>query len=227
MSYKPHADFSALYFMFATDPAGLSAQTSSLNAQRAAADPLLVATGTDVVIFPGAGRKPLIESFRISTRGFVELTSISHLGLAIPYILKMRELGDVNWLTLVLTDLNDDDKRMALEQTYRQIWSGTRISVEVGREMFAGYPAFRPDLSRGAAAIDEHTRWVSEQPAVTSADDRRAFITRMRLVMEDPAQLVSNAPAHYIIDQLCAHGNDPGAVIIPGFTNVPYPQRTA
>jgi hypothetical protein len=45
--------------------------------------------------------------------------------------------------------------------------------------------------------------------------------------MEDPAQLLANSVASYIIDQLCECGNRPAEVIIPGFTNVSYPKRQA
>jgi hypothetical protein len=31
--------------------------------------------------------------------------------------------------------------------------------------------------------------------------------------------------AHFIIDQLCEHGNKPAQVVIPGFSNVTYPPR--
>jgi len=48
---------------------------------------------------------------------------------------------------------------------------------------------------------------------------------RLRFVTEDPAQLLSNAVASYIIDQLCADGTQPTDVFIPGFTNVAYPAR--
>ena len=48
---------------------------------------------------------------------------------------------------------------------------------------------------------------------------------RLRFVMEDPAQLLSNAVASYIIDHLCANGNQPTDVFNPGFTNVAYPAR--
>jgi hypothetical protein len=58
-----------------------------------------------------------------------------------------------------------------------------------------------------------------------SPDDRVTAITRLRFVMEDPAQLLSNSVAHYVIDQLCDHDNDPSRVVIPGFTNVSYPAR--
>jgi hypothetical protein len=46
-------------------------------------------------------------------------------------------------------------------------------------------------------------------------------------VMEDPAQLLANSVASYIVDQLCECGNRPEKVFIPGFTNVVYPARKA
>jgi len=45
--------------------------------------------------------------------------------------------------------------------------------------------------------------------------------------MEDPTQLVLERRADYVIDQLCANGNQPSKVAIPGFTNVSYPRRQA
>jgi hypothetical protein len=47
----------------------------------------------------------------------------------------------------------------------------------------------------------------------------------LRFVMEDPRQLLSNAVAQYVIDQLCENGLRPESVVIPGFTNVSYPVR--
>jgi hypothetical protein len=91
--------------------------------------------------------------------------------------------------------------------------------------MYEGYPAYRPVIN-SAPIVDETTQSVSELPAVHSSDDRRAIITRLRLVMEDPGQQLANAAAQYIIDQLCAADNRPQAVVIPGFTNTTYPRRT-
>jgi hypothetical protein len=100
------------------------------------------------------------------------------------------------------------------------------VTVEVGREMFEGYPAFKPALN-SAPVIDAGTRSIGEMPAVRSPDDRRAVMTRLRFVMEDPAQQLANSVAHYIIDQLCAGDNRPGDVIVAGFTNVTYPRRVS
>jgi hypothetical protein len=52
-----------------------------------------------------------------------------------------------------------------------------------------------------------------------------AAITRLRFVMEDPTQLLSNSVAHFVIDQLCEHNNQPELVVIPGFSKVSYPTR--
>ncbi len=41
-------------------------------------------------------------------------------------------------------------------------------------------------------------------------------------MLEDPAQLLSNVAAHYVIDQLAEAGNDPARVFIAGFSDVDY-----
>ena len=97
MAYTPHPEFSRLYSIFTPDADSIGGHLNSLKARLSADDPLLVTTGNDIIIFPGSGRAPLMESFRNSTRGFVELTSISHLGVAVPFIVRMRELGDPAW----------------------------------------------------------------------------------------------------------------------------------
>jgi hypothetical protein len=388
MAYSPHPEFRTLYSIFTPDADSIGGHLNSLKARLSSDDPLLVTTGSDIIIFPGSGREPLMESFRNSTRGFVELTSISHLGVAVPFIVRMRELGDpaweahthrlidqivkvrainteaywrdtvavaawtgmetritdlvdyscavtldflthgladqsrltfdylrshyldpvndaavpvpindmmagtfglvfldiahriIGWLrnqnfdwqrlmvvvsgragratagltwstnsmchllwrasaerlspdrlyiaphapSLVLADLRDAAGRAALEAQFRQIWFSTRATVEVGREMFAGYPAFEPTIN-SAPVIDASTRSIGEMPAVRSPDDRRAVMTRLRFVMEDPAQQLANSVAPYIVDQLCDSGNRPADVIVAGFTNVTYPRR--
>jgi Domain of unknown function (DUF5624) len=390
MSYVPDPQFRKLYSLFTPDEGSIGERLNGLRARLAADDPLLVATGTDVIVFPGKGRPALTESFRIGTRGFIELTSISHLGVAVPYLIRLRELGDPQWepltrqliaqlasvrgvnsepywrdtvtveawkgleskiadlvdysctvtahfleqglkdpacftfeylrahfldpvkdvavpvpiddmmvgtfglvfldigyrimrwlraqrfdwdrmmvvisgragrttagLTwqtnnmchmlwrasrerlspdrvyvaphappLVLETLRCDSERAALEARYRQIWFSTRVTVEVGREMFEGYPAFQPPFNV-APTLDEHTRSLGELPAIRSLKDRRALITRLRFVMEDPAQQLSNAVAHYILDQMSEDPIDPGAVFVPGFTDIAYPKRKA
>jgi hypothetical protein len=388
MNYSPDSEFSKLYSLFTPDRGSIGEHLNSVRARQCADDPLLVASGTDIVIFPGSGRPPLTQSFRLSTRGFIELTSVSHLGVAVPYIVRLRELGDAQWeafahrlidqvqavravnaesywrdrlavkawagleqqiadmvdyscdvtvrflqrglddptrltfehlreqyldpvssmevpvpindmmlatfclvfldtghrvigwlqqqsldwqhmmvilsgragrttagLTwptnnmchllwkasgerlpperlyiaphapsLVLDDLNSEQTCAALEAQYRQIWFAARVTAEIGRDMFKGYPAFRPVI-KSPPVVESDTECMGELPSVRSPQDRRGLITRLRFVMEDPAQQLSNAVAHYMIDQLCAADNQPSKVVIPGFTATHYPRR--
>ena len=97
MPYSPAPEFGDLYSIFTSGPDSIGAHLNDIRARRSADQPLLVTTGSDIVVFPGDGRAPVTESFRRSTRGFVELTAISHLGVAIPYIIRMRDLGEPAW----------------------------------------------------------------------------------------------------------------------------------
>src|ERR1700738_3421966 len=95
-TYHPHPSFRSLYDAYTgPDSTGLHLTRHMVELTRQ--DPLLVVTGADFVFFPGAGRPPLVEGFRNSTRGFVELTAISHLGPAVAWIFRLRELGYVGW----------------------------------------------------------------------------------------------------------------------------------
>ena len=386
MAYSPHQDFAALYKAYTSDPASIGAQLTRRMAELAAADPLLVSTGSDVVRSPGRGGAPVAESFRRETRGFIELASISHLGTAVPWLARLRELDDPGWrdaarrlldqigrvrrtntpalwrdgigvsalrgyeekicamveyacrvtadflqagladerrmslgrvraeyldpvgsasvrvsindvmvatfalafldighriigwvgshsldwsrvmimisgrsgrptagLTwqtnnmchllwrasgnmlsperlyiapfappFVLADVKDAEAYAALDRQYREVWLNTRASVELARAMFDGYPAFE-QVAEPAPVLRTGSMAVREMPMLRSPDDRYAAITRLRVVMEDPAQLLSNAVAQYIIDALVEHGNRPAEVTIPGFTGVTYP----
>lgn len=388
MAYAPHPAFQKLFTIFTSDPDSMGAHLTNALVKDRADDPLLVTTGTDVVLFPGDGRAPKAESFRRTTRGFIEITAVSHLGLTIPWLIRLRELQDPTWkvdaerllaqleqvravnspehwrqidvvawhglegkiadlvdytcavtadflqagladerklsfarlreqyldppppghvvpvpindimaatfalafldiayriiawlraqpldwarlmalitgqagrptagLTwqtnnmchllwqasdqslppervyiaphapaIAVAELGDTAKMADIENNFRRIWLNTRASVELGRLMFDGYPAFQPVVEK-SSFVDADTLTVDRMPAIKSTDDRRAVITRLRMVMEDPGQLISNAAAHYVIDQLCANGNRPEQVIIPGFTGVEYRHR--
>ncbi len=387
MAYSPDPDFQALYAAYTSDPESIGAHLNGHYGRLSAGDPLLVTTGSDLIVFPGDGRPPMTQSFRLSTRGFFEITGVSHLGVAVPYIIQLRDLGFAGWeddarrlmahaarvrrvntvdywrdtvaveawagLEQKITDLVDyscamtieflergmadparlthefarnhfldsidpdevpvpmndmmaatfalnfldtafrvlrwlrsepidwdrmmviisgragrptagvtwqtnvmchllwqasgqrlDPERLmiaphapplvladldeaaitAIETEFRRIWFSARATVEMGRIMYADYPAFRRTIE-AAPVIDADTDSITEIPMVRSADDRRAIITRLRFVMEDPAQQLANAGAQFIVDQLCANGNRPADVVVPGFTNTVYPRR--
>lgn len=386
MAYTPDPDFQMLYEIYTSDPDSIGAHLNGHYGRLSAGDPLLVVTGSDLVIFPGNGRPPLRQSFRQSTRGFFELTGVSHLGVAVPYLIQLRDLGHPGWeadarrlmaqaarvrtantleywrdivaveawagnerqivelvdyscaMTIAFLErgladparfthafarahfldavdpvempvpMNDmmaatfalnfldtafrvirwlgseaidwnrlmvvisgragrptagvtwqtnsmchllwqasgqrlDPERLmiaphapalvlaaldgagacAVEAEFRRIWFSAQTTVEMGRIMYEGYPAFRRTIA-AAPVVDADTASISEMPTVRSADDRRAIITRLRFVMEDPAQQLANAGAQFIVDQLCANGNRPADVVVPGFTNTVYPR---
>jgi hypothetical protein len=389
MTYSPHTEFSKLYKIYTSDPEGMGQHLTARMAKLSDDDPLLVVTGSDAVLFPGSGKAPVVESFRKSTRGFIELASVSHLGTAVAWAVRLRELADPAWRTdaarlidqidrtrrinsetlwrqeiavpalagyeskiadmvdyscavtraflvagladeslmnfqrvreqylepvgsaavpvpindmmvatfalafldiahrmirwmreqvtdwgrlmvmlsgrsgratagltwasnnmchllwkasderllpervyiaphapsFVLADMHDEGQLRKLNAEFREIWNGTRATVELARSMFEGFQAFETSV-RPAPTVDAAGRMViSEMPRLRSPDDRFTAITRLRLVMEDPQQLLANSVASYMIDQLSEHGNRPAEVFIPGFTNVTYPVR--
>jgi hypothetical protein len=385
MPYETHPEFQTLYALFTSTEHSIGTHLQRQLGAVHADDPLLVVTGSDLFLFPGSGRPPVMESFRLSTRGFFELTGISHLGIAIPYLARLRATGHAGWeddaralidqcrvvrgisdtaywrdhvaveawrgleekiaslidyscaltidyLERALADpqrldfdylqanlldghgpdappvpMNDmmaatfalvfldtgyriinwlnaqaidwprlmvmicgragrptaggtwqsnsmchllymasgkqlDPERLLIaphapplamgdlgeraaeiEAEYRRIWYHSRSSVEMSRLMWADYPAFRKSVEN-PPVVDPETQSVSEIPMVRTVHDRRAIITRLRYVMEDPAQQIAMAGSQFMVDQLCANGNRPELVEIPGFTYVEYPR---
>lgn len=373
--YEVDAAFGALFRTFTNDAQSIGTDLTRALEAASQADPMLVSTASDIVLFPGAGAPPLVESFRRSTRGFIELTAVSHVPLSLAYVARLRELepassawrdrlqavhtqaqatrrantlamwrdsvalpafsgleqkitdmveytlgmscayiercladpsllefealrenyfdpkpellpvpmDDImfatfalayvdiayrigNWLrsqaldwsrAMVLVsgrsgrptagstwssnnmchlvwrttglsperlyvaphapgfsvqNLPDAAGMAALEQTYRRLWCHTRASVEVSRRMFDGYTPYEfvPDV-------------MDAMPPIGGVGDRAACIARLRRIMEDPQQLLSNCVADYVVDELRRCGNRPELLPIPGFTNVEFP----
>jgi hypothetical protein len=388
-TYTPPAEFTRLYKLYTSDPDSVGMHLTSRMVALSNDDPLLVITGSDAVLFPGSGKAPIVESFRKSTRGFIELASISHLGTALAWLVRLRELNDgvwrrdaarlieqiehtrlinteeiwrneiavpalagyeskiadmvdyscrvtrdflvagladdslmnfahlrahylepndsaevpvpindmmvatfalafldigyrmIRWLrehivdwerlmvmlsgrsgrptagltwasnnmchliwmasgqrlsaerlyiaphapSLVLADIQHGEQLQKLSVEFRQIWNNTRASVEMARAMFEGFPSFEMAMRAPPTIPLTATSVLHEMPSLRSPDDRFTAIARLRVVMEDPGQLLANSVASYIVDQLCACDNRPGEVVIPGFSNVNYPKR--
>ncbi|KYH44935.1 DUF5624 domain-containing protein [Branchiibius sp. NY16-3462-2] len=98
---------------------------------------------------------------------------------------------------------------VALEQTYRRLWAGTRAVVQLGGAMFPASPPYDP---AGSDAVN-----------APGAVDWSALIGRLRLVMEDPRQLLSGAVTDIAARDLLAAGGDPQRVRVPGLDQEPYP----
>jgi hypothetical protein len=385
------AELVGLFTAYTAGPDSIGAHLAETVVRESARDPLLVATGTDLALFPGDTSAPAIEPYRLSTRGFKELAAISHLGPALATLARMREadpagcwrgdagrlleackaaraansaqlwreriavrafagreeiiatmadyscrlterrleraLDDPSSLTMAvvrrdyldgpaadlpvpfnrvmiatffLTGLDIahrfiswfdgldiaweramviiagragrptagvteesnsvagivraasrgrmpagrlfiaphapvfpafDGTRLpeaasleaaSLEAGYRQLWASLRATSDLGGQMFEGYPRFearparRPRVHPGSASVPE-------KPAVAGPDDWLALTTRLRVVMEDPRQLLSGAVTDYASSQLIGSANDPSAVIVPGLDGEPYP----
>jgi|HubBroStandDraft_4_1064222.scaffolds.fasta_scaffold37812_2 hypothetical protein len=385
MAYAPHEDFRRLYDTY-TGPDSTGQHLTRHMVRLTEREPLLVITGADFVIFPGSGQSPIVESFRHSTRGFVELTAVSHLAPCIAWIFRLRELGYVNWRddanrlidradrvrtinntsywekivavaayrgyeskiadmvdyacrvssrfmktclqderlmtfehlresfldpinsaavpiplndvmvatftlafldiahrmirwlrsqnlnwpalmillsgksgrpssgltwqtnnnchllwraserrispenvqitphgpSLALSDLQDSLRVAEIERQVRDVFLHLRANIELARMMFEGYPAFVKNIEE-PPVVEAATKSLNAMPRLRSPDDRLTAITRLRFVMEDSTQLLSNSVAHFVIDQLCEHNNRPEFVVIPGFSNVCYP----
>ena len=377
MPYHPDPAFAALFQAFTGNDASIGAGLTRLMMAQTGASPLLVSTASDIALFPGGGAQPEVESFRKSTRGFIELTAVSHVPLALCYLARMRALDpegagcdvrmraliedaervraansealwrdhvglrafrgieakitamveyalavSVDYMRRALADprlldfdvlragylearprpqagsMNDvmfatfclayidiayrignwlrernlewpaamvlvsgqsgrptagvtwssnnicnliwqaSDGRLPperlyvaphappfsaadnlpgsaglaeIEQTCRRIWCHTRASVEVARLMFPDQPA--------SGGVPEA---MHDMPPIASIEDRAACVARLRRIMEDPRQLLSNCVADYVVEQLRRHGNRPEAVPVPGFSDLEY-----
>jgi hypothetical protein len=377
-----------LFTTYTATPDSIGRRLTHAVIARGRKDPLIVATSADIALYPGDGRPPTVEGFRISTKGFKELTGVSHLGPAVASLINLRALlGDGSWradaerllaevknsraansvelwrdtiaveayrgreqqiadmvdyscavtaryLTTALADEDyltpetlrsdylagggevelpvpindmmvatfflagldigfritrwlqtqdidweramvviagqqgrptagvtwntssvattilgasghrlplermylaphaptfptptDDDltEVIALEERLRGIWCGTRATVELGAVMFDGYPRFAPAGVRFPDLSDTTVTEVSEMPIIHSATDMRAMVTRLRVVLEDPRQLLSGCVTDFAIASLAAVDNDPTQVVVPGLTGVHYP----
>lgn len=375
-AYEVNAAFGALFRTFTNEDNSIGSALTRALEEAGQDDALLVSTASDIVLFPGKGAPPQVESFRRSTRGFIELTAVSHVPLSLAYVARMRELqpqseawraqllavreqaqavrqantlamwrdqvalrafsgqeqkiadmveytlartvsyidqalkdpalmtfealrdryfdapaellpvsmNDIMFATFALAYVDiahriggwlraqqldwqramvlvsgrsgrptagvtwasnnmchliwrttglpperlyvaphapgfsvaqqpDAEGMRALERTYRQVWAHTRASVEVSRRMFAGHTAYEFKPSSAEA-----------MPEIKSLDDRAACVARLRRIMEDPQQLLSNCVADYVVDGLQRCGHQPELLPIPGFSNVEFPR---
>jgi hypothetical protein len=390
-----------LFTTYTASPDSIGAHLARATARETEHDPLLVVTGTDLALYPGGGAAPVIEPYRLASRGFKELAGISHLGPALATLARLRELagrdsgdrsGDDGWradaarllaaakaaraassaplwrdqiavrafagreeriaamidyscllterflqralddpdyltmgavrrdhlegpashgdlpvpfnrvmiATFYLTGMdiahrlitwldaagvdweramvifagqsgrptagvtqeshsvagvvravsrgrlapervfiaphapvfppydpsvNDSDPAKALEAGYRRLWAGLRATSDLAAGMFEGYPRFAV-RSAEQPVIGPDTATVHAKPALKGPGDWLALVTRLRVVMEDPTQLLSGAVTDYASSELVAHANDPTAVTVPGLDGEPYPRLT-
>jgi hypothetical protein len=111
----------------------------------------------------------------------------------------------------------------SLEEPLRRLWAALHAIQGLGDTMFHPYPRFAPGSVGAPDVSDPAVTEVSEMPLIHDADDFRAMVTRLRVVLEDPRQLLSSCVTDFAVAELVRHGNDPGKVTVPGLDNVSYP----
>jgi hypothetical protein len=122
------------------------------------------------------------------------------------------------------TPVNGDLSEVAsLEEPLRQLWAALHAIQQLGDTMFHGYPRFTAGSMAPPDVSDPTVTEVSEMPLIHDADDFRAMVTRLRVVLEDPRQLLSASVTDYAVAQLVEHHNDPTKVTVPGLDNISYP----
>lgn len=389
MSVYQNPELLRLFETYTAGPASIGANLAAATAAATASDPMIVATSSDFVLFPGAGRAPEVQGYRLATRGFKELAAISHLPPAVASVLRLHQLDpqgslwrtealrllhgtraarEANSLdlwteriavpawrgreaqitrlvayscalteryleralhdpaTFTAQDLRDNyleargdavgasvpmnqmmiatfflvgmdishrviawfdshtidwPRTMAVivgrqgrptagvtgstssvfamlrgasrghlaaeriyiaphgpnfsvaqppdmaalqafEKPLRELWCQTRAASDLGPLMFEGYARYVPGGTQ-RPALTAQTREVSDLPAIAHPADWLALNTRLRVVLEDPRQLLSGCVADYAVEQLVAHGNDPARVTVPGLDHTDYP----
>jgi hypothetical protein len=123
-----------LFQTYTAAPGSIGAHFAQTAARAHQNDPLIVATGTDLALYPGDGSAPSVEGFRMSTRGFKELAGISHLGPALATLARMKELDESSgWRSDAERLLDVTKAARAANST--ELWRD-RIAVKafVGRE---------------------------------------------------------------------------------------------
>ena len=109
-----------------------------------------------------------------------------------------------------------------LEPMFRSLWAGTRAVMRLGGDMFPDYPAYAADAG-GTVELARGTTTIGEMPSIANEQDWFAMVTRLRMVMEDPRQLLSGAVSDFAAQLLIRNDNDPSKVFVPGLDGEPYP----
>jgi hypothetical protein len=384
------AEFLRLFETYTADPNSIGAKLNNAALHNGRDAPLIVATGADFVLYPGGGQEPEVEGYRLTTRGFKELSAVSHFGPAVASLVKIRELDPdsavwrveaerllaateaaravnsptlwrdviavpayrgrettianmvhyacevtetylkrglaspdtftaedmrrqyleasgslpgavvpvnkmmiatfflvgmdtahrviswfdrrtIDWEQAMVLIVGRQGRptagvtlatnavaamiqgasrhRLPLERLYiaphappfnvsrpvdlgeihaqeapmRKLWWYTRAMSDLGPMMYQDYPSFVPNKNN-RPVLDVNTTEVSEMPHISGPEDWRALNTRMRLILEDPRQLLAGCVIDYAVDLLQAHDNQPERLVVPGLDGVDYPK---
>ena len=130
----PSPELIGLYETYTASADSIGARLAALAEAANAERPLIVVTHGDIALYAGGGAPPVIEGFRLQTRGFKELAAISHLGPAVATVARMKALApDGSWRVEAARLI--EASRAAREANSRELWAD-RIALTAfsGRE---------------------------------------------------------------------------------------------
>ncbi|MFI9387875.1 DUF5624 domain-containing protein [Kutzneria sp. NPDC052558] len=163
-----------LFTAYTRDAQGIGPLLSQVKHRSLVEDPLIVATGFDVALYPGGGRPPMVDGFRLSVRGFKELSAVSHLGPAVASLVSIaHHTGDDSWHHQAVRLLAATERARAANSP--RLWRDV-IAVEAfrGREF-----AIAGMCDYACAATEEYLRRALTTPGYLSAETLRAdFLNR-------------------------------------------------
>src|SRR3546814_20102895 len=87
----------------------------------------MVVTGSEIFLFPGAGKPVIAIDYRLTQRGFYEMTGVSHLGLAIPSLARLRQLVFAGWESAARNLL---DQSCLLRKNHSNPFRRDKVTVE-------------------------------------------------------------------------------------------------
>src|SRR6195256_2029575 len=97
-TYPEIPEMADLFTVYTADPQSIGSALTHSEYRSRQRDPLIVATSFDIALYPGQGKAPQVEGFRVATRGFNELAGVSHLGPAVASLVSLHErAGDDAW----------------------------------------------------------------------------------------------------------------------------------
>jgi pimeloyl-ACP methyl ester carboxylesterase len=177
-------EFLKLFMSYTASKTSIGSQLTATVAGTTSFCSLLVATSYDMLLFPGSERDPSYINFRLNSRGFKELASISHLGPALASLVQICDKGaaPLVWKTHATELLNR--VRAVQETNSEALWRD-----QIRAEAYQG-----------------------RESAIASMIDYACTITMryLRLVLSDPTKLSANFLREHYLE---GRGNALGANI--------------
>ena len=158
-----------LFTTYTSNPLGIGPLLSRVKHQSLLTDPLVVATGFDVALYPGRGQPPMVEGFRMSIRGFKELSGVSHVGPAVASLVSIRDhTGDDSWRP-------EAERLLAATERARAVNSTALWRDVIAVEAFRGRESPIAEMyDYSCAATAEYLRRALTTPGYLSAETLRA-----------------------------------------------------